>query len=339
MSDLYSETQDNAELPLASSRPEELPPIEPPSAKFIVQLFVVPGLIVAIIVGAWFLFGKLASSEQDWQSLVQDIRSGNEHRRGRGAMGLAQLLNAEQLRNDDGPRLATNRQVAQELSSFTAGLLKSDSHDEASLNQQQFLVLALGRLDVPDVVLPVLRDAMQQQHSLEVRNAALLAVAMIAERAAARGAGLSGDEIVDDVVTLSRDNDARLRLLAAATLGSFPAKVTKQPLLVLLADEDADTRANAAIAFTRQKSLDGLPILREILVTGAALRTAPEKTTSSIKATSNALKAVGELSSQLDIATRSEIIRDVEAISNGYPEARVRLDAAQALTKLRRDSK
>ena len=52
MPDLLAENQDNAELP---SQP---PPVEPPSAKFIVQLFVVPGLIVAVIVGAWLLFGK-----------------------------------------------------------------------------------------------------------------------------------------------------------------------------------------------------------------------------------------------------------------------------------------
>ena len=62
---MTSEPHDNAELP---TFPETLPPVEPPSAKFIVQLFVVPGLIVAAIVGAWLLFGKLASAEQDWQA-------------------------------------------------------------------------------------------------------------------------------------------------------------------------------------------------------------------------------------------------------------------------------
>ena len=84
MSDPIVENQENAELPATEPLPD-LPPVEPPSAKFIVQLFVVPGLIVAAIVGAWLLFGKLASAEQDWQALLADMKSSNEHRRGRGA--------------------------------------------------------------------------------------------------------------------------------------------------------------------------------------------------------------------------------------------------------------
>ena len=73
MSDSFSNHSDNAELP-SSPLLADLPPVEPPSARFIVQLFVVPGLIVAVIVGAWLLFGKLASAEQDWQKLVQDLK-------------------------------------------------------------------------------------------------------------------------------------------------------------------------------------------------------------------------------------------------------------------------
>ena len=66
------------------------------------------GLIVAAIVGVWLLFGKLASAEQDWQALVADMKSSNEHRRGRGAMGLAQALAVDQNRKSEGPRLTTN---------------------------------------------------------------------------------------------------------------------------------------------------------------------------------------------------------------------------------------
>jgi hypothetical protein len=65
--------------------PEDLPPVEPPSAGFIIQLFVVPGLIVLAIVGVWALFGKLASGENDWQARLVELRHPNEHRRWRGA--------------------------------------------------------------------------------------------------------------------------------------------------------------------------------------------------------------------------------------------------------------
>ena len=35
---------------------DSLPPVEPPSAAFLVQLFLVPGIIVAIIVCVWLAF-------------------------------------------------------------------------------------------------------------------------------------------------------------------------------------------------------------------------------------------------------------------------------------------
>src|SRR5258708_16001213 len=75
--------------------PEDLPPVEPPSAGFIIQLFVVPGLIVLAIVGVWLLFGKLATGEQDWKGLVVELQHPNAHRRGRAASRLAQMVNAK----------------------------------------------------------------------------------------------------------------------------------------------------------------------------------------------------------------------------------------------------
>ena len=49
----------------ADSLPDDLPVVEPPSAGFILQLFMVPGLIVAAVIGVWALFGQISSSEQD----------------------------------------------------------------------------------------------------------------------------------------------------------------------------------------------------------------------------------------------------------------------------------
>lgn len=334
MSDSNSENQDNAELPTEPL--PDLPPVEPPSAKFIVQLFVVPGLIVAAIVGAWLLFGKLASAEQDWQALLADMKSSNEHRRGRGAMGLAQALAADQHRKSvSGPRLATNPQIAQELSGFLAETLKTSSTEPSVIDQQAFLVRTLGALDVPEVVIPVLCQAMNEKHDREVRKNAVLAIATIAHRANERGAGLDGERIVDDLSTVAKDGDPLLRSSAAFTLGLLPVERTKQTLTVLLSDSDTNTRVNAAIAFTRQKSLDGVPVLRDVLKSAGATKAATPSGDSSVIAASNALKAISELATQLDEPTRADIIRDVEAISQSYPEPRVRLDAAQALAKLR----
>lgn len=342
---MTAESQENSELP---GNPEMLPPVEPPSAKFIVQLFVVPGVIVAMIVGVWLLFGKLASAEQNWQALLEDMKSSNEHRRGRGAMGLAQALAADQNRQGApaGPQLSTNPQVAQKLSEFLAEKLKSSSQEPATIDQQAFLTRTLGMLDVPETVFPVLREAMQTTHDREVRKNAVLAVATIAHRANERKILLDDAGIVEELSNVSRDADPLLRSSSAFALGLLSFPTTKQPLTVLLSDGDGNTRLNAAIAFARQKSLDGLPIFREVL-SEAASGERPTSSASaaegegldSLLAVSNSLRAVSDLSSQLDDATRNDLSRDVEAISKNYNEPRVRFDAAQVLTKLRGPTK
>ncbi|MFM9961093.1 MAG: hypothetical protein ACKV2Q_07695 [Planctomycetaceae bacterium] len=328
---MTSEQQDNAALPTS----ETLPPVEPPSAKFIVQLFVVPGLIVAAIVGVWLLFGKLASAEQDWQALVADMKSSNEHRRGRGAMGLAQALAVDQNSKTTGPRLTTNPQVAQELSALLTDTLKSSSQEAAVIDQQAFLTRTLGLLDVPETVLPVLREAMKETRDREVRKNAVAAVATIAFRASERSEPLSDAGILEELSVVARDTDPLLRSLTALTLGFFPLDLADQSLTVLLADADANTRANAAVAFTRHKSLKAVPILQEVLRAAADLKQAGPSGDAGPIAASNTLKAIGELASLLDETTRSQIAADVATISRNYPEPRVRLDAAQTLVKIR----
>ena len=43
----------------------DLPPVEAPSAGFVVQLFVIPAAVVVVVIIVWLLFGKLAGGERD----------------------------------------------------------------------------------------------------------------------------------------------------------------------------------------------------------------------------------------------------------------------------------
>src|SRR5437763_5795286 len=69
-----------------------LPPVTPPSGKFIAQLFVIPGIIVAVAVGCiWFvtwLVGGFFTPEQ----FLKDLRNPNAEVRWRRASDLAQVL-------------------------------------------------------------------------------------------------------------------------------------------------------------------------------------------------------------------------------------------------------
>ena len=132
MSDLPHD--DSAQLAEDALDPENLPPVEPPSAGFILQLFLVPAIIVMVVVGVWLLFGKMASGEQDWRKQLAELRSSNVHSRWRGANALAHLLELDKKRGDDGEHLAENRLIATELSNLLVAEIKSGSEAEDHQN-------------------------------------------------------------------------------------------------------------------------------------------------------------------------------------------------------------
>lgn len=274
--------------------------MKPPSAGFIVQLFLVPGLIVLVVVAVWALFGKMASGEQDWKRLVEEIGSKNPHRRWRGAMALAQLLQADARRGDDGEKLGENKEVAEALCGMFEDELASNSTRADDIQQQAFLARALGMLDVHDRVLPTLRKGMRPETDpelrKEVRKNAIAAVAVIAgraqERDKAQDPAVPGPRrakvvrfpgLLDDVEAVSRDGDPLIRQLAAYTLGLLPAPRSRQRLEVMLGDSDEMTRANAAIALARQGSTKGLPVfatvLKQAAEDNAPAAATPEETT------------------------------------------------------------
>ena len=53
----------------------DLPPVEPPSAGFVVQFFVIPAAVVVVVIIVWLLFGKLAGGERDAMEYVRQLRS------------------------------------------------------------------------------------------------------------------------------------------------------------------------------------------------------------------------------------------------------------------------
>ena len=147
-----------------ASRPEELPPVTPPSAGFIVQLFLIPALIVMAVVAVWALFGKLAGSESDWTKLTADISSNNELRRWPAAEQMAQLLRNEQITPPkDRVPLAKQPVVAETLTKLFLESLASSSTSDETIVQQEFLARTLGALDADDKTLPVLgwKDVLQ----------------------------------------------------------------------------------------------------------------------------------------------------------------------------------
>ena len=69
-----------------------LPPVQPPSGRFIAQLFVIPGLIILVLVLVMLAANFLVSREQDPSHFLTRLDSENADIRWRAANDLAQVL-------------------------------------------------------------------------------------------------------------------------------------------------------------------------------------------------------------------------------------------------------
>ncbi|MGQ0635692.1 MAG: HEAT repeat domain-containing protein [Planctomycetaceae bacterium] len=318
--------------PDVAQLPDDLPPVQPPSAGFIVQLFVVPGLIVAAIVGVWLLFGKLAAPDTDWRNQMAELQNPNEHRRWRGALGLAQMLKADRGQGDQGERLAQNRELAQTLADVLNRELTSGSAVNEEHNYQAFLARTLGLFDLPDVVQPALEAALRPGNDREVRKNALASIAVMSDRMS----NFPSAAYLAAVTQASFDDDALIRRLSAYTLGLWPVASAQDRLEVMLQDSDADTRINAAIGLARQGDSRGTGVLSEVLKQAAmpAKRGSAEEFEQFL-AMRNALAAAERLGPKLSDDERRELTKLIEPLAQSHGETRIRVSAQQALAALR----
>lgn len=359
----------NAQISNEPVRPEELPPVTPPSAGFIVQLFLIPALIVMAVVAVWALFGKLADSESDWTALVSELGSPNPHRRWRAAQGLAQLIRNDQASPPvDREPLARNPEVATALTGLLADSLKSSTPSAEDLTHQQFLARALGALESDAETLPVLAVAMEDGRDLEVRKSALMAVAAIAGRhfdqetgfSAAGGEDkpaserkrltaptISNGQVLDQLKRAAQSPEPVIRHLAGFALGNVGGDSSIEQLKVMLFDGDRAARANAVTGLARNGVADAVPALIALLkevqkpLDTAALKGKPEKEileaeqryqVEQPQLARNCLRAVLDLWALMTPEQQKEIRPEVAAMAEKFFSPDVRLQAS-ALSK------
>jgi HEAT repeat protein len=241
--------------------PRELPPVEPPSAGFILQLFVIPAVIVAVLIVVVALFGKLAEGSRDASAYVQAIRSTNANVRWRAAYELANLVRNEKNLADD-PKL-----LGELTQTLDDELAKADP-DETTL---QYLAAALGAFRTINgqpasgrAVDPLtsLAEALAPRRPLAVRAAAAESLARLA---AAQGGGVQDERAAAALAKAATDPEPDLRQLAAFALGFFQGEPVVASLRQALQDSDRVVRYNAANALARRGDEAAVPTLREML--------------------------------------------------------------------------
>ena len=252
--------------PTSASAEDRLPPVQPPSASFIMQLFLIPLLIVMIIVSVWLLFSWLAHKGTNPTKLVDEIERLN-HSSWQRALTLA-----NQLQDSGNVELRRNEELAGRLADVLTSELEAGSNNDRRVMLRVYLCKALGEFDVdagvPALVLAV--ETERDEHDLKVRQASLQAISFLAGRVGGAKFVAQHPEALAAVLAASEEINlggadeqarARLRYNAAFTLGIFGDPASIERLREMLVDPSTDVKYNAAAGLARNGVADGTEIL------------------------------------------------------------------------------
>lgn len=241
------------------SADDALPPVEPPSAAFLVQLFLVPGLIVAIIVCVWLAFHWLAHLGNDPQAYVRTLQRDNEGR------WQAALNLANDLRGPGSAALKQDEDLARELGRILSEEAASGRSGEQSDTLRVYLCRALGEFAVPAAA-PPLVERISDASDPQTARAAVEALAVLHTNLIAAGRGFADpDGAAAAVIAASRSDDAPLQSAAGFTLGVLGGEAAVERLLTLAGDTQDDVRFNAALGLARQGRTEAYEGLAEML--------------------------------------------------------------------------
>ena len=341
---------DPSGAPRLPSGAELLPPVEPPSAGFIIQLFVVPALIVLVIVGVWLSFSWLvrrtATRPQD---LVQGLEQGPSVARWQRASELADML-----RNERFAEFRRNPDAAEQVARILEREIESGGMDDDEVEFRKYLAYAVGEFEVQEGVDALLTAAKTDRDPREVgvRDAALRAIAIRIYnlRQLDVPQELTHPELESTLLRLAGDEDPAIRLQAAFALGHLGTPAAIERLEVMVDDPHADTRYNAAVALARRGNDRAVETLAEMLDLEELIN-GPQEITSQTEALHRgmiirtAIAAAQELASQNHEADLSPVIEALEQLADAEPGSlaeaqlppRVVSDARSALKVIHRE--
>ncbi len=343
MSSSHGTPYDSAEsTPNRVAAESVLPPVEAPSASFLIQLFLVPLIIVLIVVSIWGFFSWLVNSRTDPVSLVNNIHALND-----SSWQSAYLL-SDLLRNPEYQELKDNAELAGRLAAILEQEIALGNVSSERIRLRIYLCRLLGEFR-SDVVLPVLIEAARVERSpseIDVRRSALESLAILAGQRDRRRV-VDQPQVLDVVLAASSERsdgpDAAqrdvLRATAAFTLGVLATPEARQRLVALLADAHPNTRYNAAVGLARSGDLRAIPVLAEMLdpnnPEAIAGETTPEgQVRKRQDVLSTALAAAVRLKQIVPDADLGALNEAIKGLTHSSVPRTVRLQAQEALRLL-----
>ena len=212
-------------------------PKESPRA-ILFQFVLFPLGIVAIAVGIFFLFGKLASDEQTIPDYLNEVRSGGRRERWQAAYQLSQLINVGQAKKY--PNLVDD----------VAKAYRDAKSDDPRI--RQYLSMVLGNLGERRAT-PLLAEALRDDHP-ETRIYAAIALGRLRDPAA-----------VPALLVSASSDERDVRKSAIYALGEIGDVRAVPALAQAVNDPTPDVRYNAAIALARFNDSRAIGVVREML--------------------------------------------------------------------------
>jgi len=208
------------------------------SRTILFQFVVFPLGIVAIAVGIFFLFGKLASDEQTIPDYLNEVRSGGRRERWQAAYQLSQLINVGEAKKY--PNLVDDVSKA----------YRDAKNDDPRI--RQYLSMVLGNLGDRRAT-PLLLEAFGDSHP-ETRIYAALALGRLRDPAA-----------VPTLVKAAASDERDVRKSAIYALGEIGDPSAVPTLAQAVNDQTPDVRYNAALALARFGDTRAIGVVREML--------------------------------------------------------------------------
>ncbi len=340
-------SQEPANSPAKISPDDALPAVNPPSAGFLIQLFVIPGIIVLVIVMVWLLFTWLAFMGGDPDSYLKEMRQ-NKANSWQQAYNLSEVLRQnEEHRRDAGLAASVadflSDLLDQPLPPATAGRQQSQRDPRGEeIRRRGFLCKTLGEFYVTDAALPVLIRAASthdQEDDLRVRLAALEAIALLAENTEDR-AVVESSALMSLLRESSLNPDHKIRLRAAVALAAVGSDEALDCLQQMLDQpQHVDVHYNVATGLARRGKTACIEMLREMLdpYESRGVAGEPSQDARQFKQTMillNALKAVRSLAESDPEADLSSLVEPVRQLADWKAARQVRLEAKLTLVVL-----
>ena len=215
--------------------------------KVVLQFFIVPLALVAVLVLVFFGLQVMRSHHPDRRATLEDLKDSRGFRlpwvgnpkRWQSGYDLSLLLRS-------GPRDAAQVPAADLVAAFR------DARRSDDVDLRRYLALALGRSGDARAV-AALAEALADADS-DTRLYCAWALSRI-----------GGDGALAALRAALASSDPAVRKMAAFSAGAVADRAAIPALRGILADPDEDARVNAAVALARMSDAAGVPVLADFL--------------------------------------------------------------------------